>query len=53
MRANGLSFARPIMNDDGTEDTLRSQRVEFRVVTRTRERILRILEAGTDETQKE
>lgn len=53
MRANGLSFARPIVNGEGYEDTLRSQRVEFRVVTRTHERILRILEAGNEEMDEE
>lgn len=53
MRANGLSFARPILNDQGSEDALRSQRVEFRVVTRTQERILRILEAGTNDNEGE
>ena len=46
MRANGLSFAKPIFTENGDEDVRRSQRVEFKVVTKTQERILRILEAG-------
>jgi chemotaxis protein MotB len=46
MRANGLSFARPVLTKDGQEDLQHSQRVEFRVVTKTQERILRILEEG-------
>lgn len=53
MRANGLSFARPILNDEGAEDALRSQRVEFRVVTKTQARILRILEAGNVRSEEE
>ncbi len=46
LRANGLSFANPILNDDGTINPERSRRVEFRVITRTTEKIRRILEAG-------
>lgn len=53
MRANGLSFALPIVDSDGAEDALRSQRVEFRVVTKTQERILRILEAGNEKVEDE
>ena len=48
MRANGLSFARPVLNSGGVEDVNLSQRVEFRVTTKTRERILKILEAGNE-----
>jgi chemotaxis protein MotB len=52
MRANGLSFARPVLAPDGSEDQLHSQRVEFRVVTKTQERILRILDAGKEDESK-
>lgn len=44
IRANGLSFARPILGDKGLEDKERSRRVEFRVFTKTKEQILRIIE---------
>jgi chemotaxis protein MotB len=53
MRANGLSFARPVLTDGGEEDPQRSQRVEFRVVTKTQERILRILDAGNEKEDQE
>ena len=43
--ANGLSSARPVKNADGTEDTARSQRVEFRVRTDADSRIAKMLEA--------
>ncbi|MCW1913023.1 OmpA family protein [Luteolibacter sp. GHJ8] len=52
LRANGLSFARPIFNPQGKEEEDRSQRVEFRVVTKTRDRILKILEAGDEQPEK-
>lgn len=42
--ANGLASSRPIRRADGSEDKERSRRVEFRVATRARERILRVLE---------
>lgn len=45
LTANGLSFSRPVVNKDGSENILRSQRVEFRVVTNAEERIARILES--------
>lgn len=46
MTANGLSSSRPIMrgSDPDGVDPERSRRVEFRVITRARERVLRILE---------
>lgn len=44
LRANGLSFADPIFNADGTEDSERSRRVEFRVLTKTEDKIYRILQ---------
>ncbi len=46
LRANGLSFARPVLNGRGTEDKDRSRRVEFRVFTKTKEQILRIIEVS-------
>lgn len=44
--ANGMSSARPVMRAgvSWVEDPDRSRRVEFRVVTRARERIMRVLE---------
>jgi outer membrane protein OmpA-like peptidoglycan-associated protein len=42
--ANGLASARPVTRAEGGEDADRSRRVEFRVLTRARERVLRILE---------
>lgn len=46
LRANGLSSAEPILKSDGSMDHDRSRRVEFKVTTRSAERIGRILEAG-------
>lgn len=43
LRANGLSSAKPVMTASGVEDINRSRRVEFRVITKTEERIFRIL----------
>lgn len=48
LRANGLSFSQSIMIDATHEDEIRSQRVEFRVVTKTKEKILQILETTAD-----
>jgi outer membrane protein OmpA-like peptidoglycan-associated protein len=44
--ANGLSSARPVFRttSPNLEDSDRSRRVEFRVVTRARERVMRVLE---------
>lgn len=44
LRANGLSFARLILKTDGSEDSERSRRVEFRVLTKTEDKIYRILQ---------
>lgn len=41
--ANGLSSSRLWLRPDGTEDRERSRRVEFRVATRARERVLRVI----------
>lgn len=51
LRANGLSFANPVRNEQDAIDPARSRRVEFRVITRTTEKIRRILE--TDEALPE
>lgn len=48
LRANGLSFASPVKTQEGTIDPERSRRVEFRVITRTTEKIRRILETGNE-----
>jgi outer membrane protein OmpA-like peptidoglycan-associated protein len=45
LTANGLSSSRPILGPDGAEDREGSRRVEFRVRTRARGEIMRILEA--------
>jgi outer membrane protein OmpA-like peptidoglycan-associated protein len=44
--ANGMASARPVMRAGapGVEDADRSRRVEFRVVTRARERVMRVLD---------
>ena len=52
LRANGLSFANPILNADGSINPERSRRVEFRAITRTTEKIRRILEAGNHVNQQ-
>jgi len=44
LRANGLSFAKPVLNPDGSENSERSRRVEFRVLTKTEDKIYRILQ---------
>ena len=41
--ANGLSSSKPIRAADGSEDTQRSQRVEFKVRTDAEFRIAKIL----------
>lgn len=46
LTANGLSFSKLVKKDDGSEDLVRSQRVEFRVLTNAEERIARILETS-------
>lgn len=43
--ANGLSSARRLALGDGNEDTIRSQRVEFRVRTSAEDQLTKILEA--------
>lgn len=43
IRANGLSFAKRIYFEDGSEDFARSRRVEFRVITKAEEKIYTIL----------
>jgi len=42
--ANGMASSRPVLRADGAEDRERSRRVEFRVTTRARERVLQVLE---------
>ncbi len=42
--ANGLSSSRLVWREDGTEDRDRSRRVEFRIATRARERVLTVIE---------
>jgi chemotaxis protein MotB len=44
LRANGLSFAKLIFDENQNEDFARSRRVEFRVLTKAEEKIYTILE---------
>ena len=44
LRANGLSFAKLIRNADGSENPDKSRRVEFKVVTKTEQKLYQILE---------
>lgn len=48
IRANGLGFAKLIYNE-GLEDKDLSRRVEFRVMTKTREKIVKIIQELDDE----
>jgi outer membrane protein OmpA-like peptidoglycan-associated protein len=41
--ANGLSSSQPVKNEDGSENEEASRRVEFRIRTNTKDRILEIL----------
>jgi len=44
IRANGLSYGVPVLNANGQEDQARSRRVEFKSITRSQEKILKIVE---------
>jgi len=44
--ANGLSSSKPILNDDGTENPDKSQRVEFRIRTDADTRMANIIESS-------
>lgn len=46
LRANGLAFAKPKYNSNGKENYALSRRVEFRVITKTEEKIAKILEVS-------
>ncbi len=52
-QANGVSFAKPILKADGTEDKMKSRRVEFRVIVKSKERIEKILEMANEEQRKQ
>jgi hypothetical protein len=41
--ANGLSSSRPILKQDGLEDPVKSRRVEFRVLMKLRENVMRVI----------
>lgn len=43
--ANGLSSSRLVLNEDGSENSVASRRVEFKVRTKTQEQIIKILES--------
>ena len=51
IRANGLSFAK-LIEINGVEDLARSRRVEFRVITKTEEKIYQIIEKSNHEVNK-
>ncbi len=44
LKANGLSFAKRIFNQDGSENFEKSRRVEFKVITKAEEKLYQILE---------
>lgn len=44
LRANGVSFGKTILDSSGNEDKKRSRRVEFRILSKTEEKIYQILE---------
>lgn len=46
-RANGLSFSNPVLVD-GLEDKRRSRRVEFRVITKSEDKIFKIIEVQSE-----
>ena len=48
LRANGLSFAKPILDKNGLENADRSRRVEFRVLAKTQEKIIQIINEYKD-----
>ena len=43
-RANGLSYSKNILDKEGKEDIKKSQRVEFKVITKAEEKIFNIIE---------
>ncbi|KHD08642.1 hypothetical protein PN36_35425 [Candidatus Thiomargarita nelsonii] len=43
LRANGLSFAQRIFNEDGSENATKSRRVEFKIVTKAEQKLHQIL----------
>lgn len=43
-RANGMSFAKLIYKEDGTQNYIKSRRVEFKVLTKAQEKIYKIVE---------
>ncbi len=44
IRANGLSYGHPVLDQSGREDRTLSRRVDFRAVTKSEEKILKIVE---------
>ena len=44
IQANGLSFAKRVINSDGSENKQKSRRVEFKVVTNAEEKLYQIVE---------
>ena len=53
LRANGLSFSTPVVEAEGNMNPERSRRVEFQVITRTTEKIRRIIETNTNQSTAE
>jgi len=46
LRANGVSFGKFLLKTNGDEDSDRSRRVEFRILSKTEEKIYKILEVS-------
>lgn len=44
LRANGMAFSKILKNDNGKENIQKSQRVEFKVLTKAEEKIYKIIE---------
>ncbi|RLA73710.1 MAG: hypothetical protein DRG78_22075 [Epsilonproteobacteria bacterium] len=44
LRANGMAFSKVLYKNNGKEDTRKSQRVEFKVLTKAEEKIYKIIE---------
>ncbi len=49
LKANGLSFAKRLLNENGTENFEESRRVEFKVITKAEEKLYQILERSQED----
>jgi len=48
LRANGMAYAKPILNSQNIIDDVKSRRVEFRVLTKAQDKIYKIIETIGD-----